>query len=174
MVKFFTSFTVDHVALLISVLAILASLYANSIAQQARKFSEEAHRQAERVRVFEKRTDILSEIDTQNARFGTLLAIIAEKMLLIQKSPALLQSHSREYERLSQNLTAIKNLHSRYEEQRGLTEQVGEGVDLAQQEEVLAEIRRMTIHLNETIKKEESQLEELKRLSKEAAQNPAL
>ena len=165
MVELLNSLAAGHAALFISILAVLASLRANSIAHKSRKFSEEVHRQAERARVYEKRTAILSEIDTQHARFGTLLAIIAEKMILIQRNPKLFQRYPKEYERLSQNLTAIESMRSRYEEQRKVSERVGEGADLTRQEEALAEIRRLTIHLNEDIRKEESHLNELKGLS---------
>ncbi len=164
MFEFITSLTAAYAALLISILAVLASVRANSIAQKSRKFSEDVQRQAERAQVYEKRTEILTEIDTQHARFGTLLAIIAEKMILIQRNPNLLEDYPNEYERLAQNLSAIESLRSRYEEQRAVSERIGEGADLAQQEEALAEMRRLTIHVNEDIRKEEAHLSELKRL----------
>lgn len=162
MLEFFSSLTASHAALLVSILALSISLRSISITEKSRRASAQRDREMERARVYEKRTEILSEIDKQNARFGTLLLIVAEKMLLLQRHPELKERHQKEYDRLTQNLTVVQTLRSRYEEQRQASEAIGDGSKVAELEPVLAGIRRLTIHVEEDIQKETRSLEQLR------------
>jgi hypothetical protein len=157
------SFVVEHAGLLVAILALLIAFRSSSIASKSRRFAETAHKEAQRFQVFQKRTEILSEIDKQHAKYGTLLAVITEKLLLFQQNPRLTERFPGEQQRLAQNLQAIKGLQSRYAEQRQISEQVGEGADLARQEAALAEIRRLTIHIDEDIRKETRHLDDIKK-----------
>ena len=164
-----TSFIAGNTALLVAMLALVASMRANYISNKANKITEQQQNNNLRLKNLEKRTEILSEIDTQNARYGALLAIFTEKIFLFQKNEKLLETYPKEYERISKNMMTIEKLKSRYDKQRGLSEQVGANADLEKQEIALAEIRRLTIHLDEDIKKETGHLNEVKKLIRDKA-----
>lgn len=154
----------DHAVLLIAILSLVVSLRSNSIAAKAKQFTEQSLRDARRVEVFRKRTEILAEIDRQHARFGTLLAIIAEKSVLYQQNPVIAKRNLSEISRLTKSMKAIQQLMDRYKKQRSVSERIGEGADLAQHEVGLAEIRRLTIHVDEDISKELMGLEDVRKL----------
>jgi hypothetical protein len=162
MLDFLTSLTVVHAALFVSMLALLISIRSVSIAEKSRRATERRDRDAERARVYEKRTEILSEIDKQNARLGTLMLILAEKLLLLQRTPSLREKHQNEYDRLMQNLKAVQTLRSRYEEQRRASEAIDAGSRLLDLDPVLADVRRLSIHVEEDIEKETRSLEQLR------------
>ena len=164
---FLKNFINTYAPLLIAILALLASVRANSISKKSYDLSQKALGDTQRVILYEKRTKTLEEIDSQNAKFGTLLAILGDSLTLFRENPKLQEIESSHFERIKQNVVAVANLRSRYEEQRSITEKIGEGADPAKQEIALASIKRLTIHLDQDIIKEERCLELLKNKLKE-------
>ena len=162
MIEYITSLTTTHAALFIAILALVVSLRANYISNNANENAIKQQLKNNRMKNLEKRTEILSEIDKQNAIQGHLLSVTAEKIILFQKNPDLLNKHPQENERLKQNINGIQLLKSNYEERRTVSEQIGAEADLEQQEKALAEIRRLTIHLEEELIKEKDHLNDLK------------
>ena len=148
--------------LLIAILALLVSLRANSISKKSLGLSQKALTDNQRIMLYEKRSKTLEEIDSQNANIGTLLAILGESLTLFRENPKLQEIESGHFERVRQNVVAVEQLRARYEEQRRITESIGEGADPAQQEAALASIKRLTIHLDQDIIKEERCLQLLK------------
>lgn len=168
MIQTVCTFISANAPLLITLLSLLVALRSSATANRARRFAERVHAENEKIKIFCKRTEILSEIDRQHARLGSLLAVIAEKLVLFQRHPQLAESQPHEPQRLLQNLDAVQHLQAGYEKQRFVSEQVGEGADLASQEKALADIRRLTIHVDEDFSKELRALEDLKqRLGKQ-------
>jgi hypothetical protein len=161
------SLITGHGPLLVSILALVASFVSILIANKSRHFAEKAHNETQRLKLFEKRTDILSEIDRQHARFGSLLTVIAEKLILFQNNPWLSERFPKESERLSQNFNVVEHLRSHYDEQRNIHALIKEGVDMASLESAMADIRRLSIHIEEDIRQEENDLNETKKLIEE-------
>lgn len=153
--------------LLIAILALLVSLRANSISKKSLDLSQKALTDNQRIMLYEKRSKTLEEIDSQNAQFGTLLSILGESLTLFRENSKLQEIESGHLGRVRQNVVAVEQLRARYEEQRSITESIGEGADPAQQEAALASIKRLTIHLDQDIIKEERCLQLLKDKLKE-------
>jgi hypothetical protein len=153
--------------LLVSILSLIVSLRSSAIAHRARKFAEAVHQDNQRAAIFRSRTEILSEIDRQHARLGTLQFLIVENLLLFRQFPLLSEQYPDETKRLARNLDGVKHLQDAYDEQRKVSEQVGEGADITGQEAALANIRRLTIHVDEEISKEEHHMESLRQFLKQ-------
>lgn len=162
MIDFIASLTTGHAALFIAVLALIASFRANHISKKANTISVEQQNKNKRLKTLEKRTDILTEIDKQNALQGHVLAVVVEKLQLFHQKPELINKHSGEYKRLTQNLNGMQQLKSNYEKRRSVSAGVDADADLEMQEKTLAEVRRLTIHLEEDLVKEKDHLNSLK------------
>lgn len=162
MIDFIASLTAGHAALFIAMLALITSLRANHISNKANTISAEQKNKTKRLKALEKRTDILSEIDKQNALQGHMLVVIADKLHLFHQNTELTNKHTGEYKRLMQNLNSIQQLKSNYKERRSVSAALDADADLEMQEKTLAEVRRLTIHLEEELAKEKDHLNNLK------------
>ncbi|WP_321391844.1 hypothetical protein [uncultured Desulfuromusa sp.] len=149
--NFVISFISEHAALLFSALALWASWRANSQ-------SKIALAQSNKAKLLELQNESLREIDLQHAKLGALLAVTAEAALAYSQNEKLIQENPGGYDRLKNNIETVLRLQSRYDEQRNFAESsLGEG-SLEKQIEILANIRRLTVHINEDIEKEKTQL----------------
>lgn len=155
-------FLSSHAATLIALLALVISLRANHTAQEAHALNVKNKADSERLLIFEKKRELLNELDQQHARMATLMMLTAQKILLFRDHPVLHETMEQEFQRCKSNLTAIQGLASRYEEHRKLLEAIDVGADVAAQEEQLANIRRLTIHLEKDIAHEQAHLSELR------------
>lgn len=155
-------FLSSNSALLVAVLALAISLRANYTAHQAHKFNLRNKADADRVLLFEKKRELLNELDQQHARLATLMMLTAQKILLFREHPSLHDMLQNEFARLKSNLNAVQSLSANYTEQRKGIEAIGTGADIAGQEELLANIRRLTIHVEKDILHEEADLKELR------------
>ncbi len=162
LLTFLRDFTTSYAPLLIAILALLVSMRANSISKKSYKLSNKARVDAQRILLYEKRSKNLEEIDSKNSKFGTMLVILGESLDLFRENPEFQELESGHFERIKKNIAAVQELRSKYEEQRNVTKSIGEGADPAKQEEVLASIKRLTIHLDQDIIKEERCLRLLK------------
>lgn len=156
---FIRMFAVEHSSLLLSVIAIVISMKAARTADKARLFTECAKNYDLAIRLYEKRSETLNELDKQHALFCTILFIYSQKSLLFSQYPQLAPKYPEEYERLMQNSSVIESLRKRYDEQRLYSEKISEGNDLTYLESTLAEIRKLTIHIQEDVKKEQAALD---------------
>ena len=154
-------FLANHSALLVAIVALFISLRANYIAQQAHKLNLRSKLDADRILLFEKKRELLGEVDRQHTRMATLSMVTAQKILLFREHPELHESMPAEFDRLKSNLESIQTLSSGYDEQRKGIETIDVGADIAKQDELLANIRRLTIHLEKDITHEQSTLPEL-------------
>lgn len=155
--------TQEYAALLFSAFALWVSWRANSIAQKALNESN-------KVKLLEIQSEVLKEVDLQHAKFGTLLAVTAEAALIYAQNPALAANNPGGFERVKQNIDAVQSLRGRYEEQRKLAESnVGQG-SIEAEAKILADIRRLTIHVQEDLEKELRHVEGLRAQARVAQQ----
>jgi hypothetical protein len=155
-------FLSSNSAFLVAVLALAISLRANYTAHQAHKFNLKSKADADRVLLLQKKRELLNEVDHQHARFATLMMLTAQKILLFREHPELHDTMQEEFIRLKANLNTIQNLAAKYDEQRSGIEAITVGHDIASQEELLANIRRLTIQVDKDILHEMSHLGELR------------
>lgn len=155
------AFLQSNGALVVAILALVVSLAAHRTARAAHALNLKARRDQDRVRLFEKKRETLNELDTQYTRMATLSMVIAQKILLFRDNRHLHESMPEEFARLKKNLASIEQLRSRYTEQRAAAEALGDGMDIAAQEEILAEVRRLTIHIEKDIAHEQCGLSDL-------------
>lgn len=155
-------FLATNAAFLISVVALLISLRANYTAHRVYQLNVKSKVDADRLLLFEKKRELLNEVDRQNTKFATLMMLTSKKLLLFRENPELHGSMQQEFDRLTSNLAALLKLDSRYDEQRSGIESIDVFADIATQEELLANIRLLTIHLEKDIAHEQSQLEEMR------------
>lgn len=145
----------EHGALIISALALWAAWRANSVAQLA-------YDHAKKAALVDVQANLIREIDLQHAKLGTLLALTAEAALLYKYHPSLKEEDPRGHERVLKNIESIESLRTRYEEQRRLSEAaIGEG-NIEKQHSILAQVRRLTVHVEEDIEKEKRNIDILK------------
>lgn len=163
----FIEFLSSNAAVLASLLALAISLRANYTADRAHKLNRQTKADNDRVLLFEKKRELLNEVDRQNARFATLTMVLAQKILLFREHPWLHDEKQDEFDRLKSNLVAVQKLASRYEEQRTGIEATDVGADIAFQDQLLANIRRLTIHVEKDIAHEQVGLLEIQSLVKE-------
>jgi len=90
------------------------------------------------------------------------MMLTAQKILLFREHPQLHDTMQEEFVRLKSNLRAVQQLADKYEEQRKGIEAINVGADVAAQEELLANIRRLTIHVEKDIAHEQALLGELR------------
>jgi hypothetical protein len=159
MLEAILSFMNTHATLVVSLIAVVLSLRSYLLARKALVLSTDNKSDADRIKLFEKRRELLSEVDTQHARMGTLLVVTAQQLILFNQHPWLRNEKPEGFARLKSNLDGVQELQSGYEEQRGGLEVIDTGADIARLDAILADIRRLTIHINEEITKEERELE---------------
>jgi hypothetical protein len=155
-------FLFENAALLTALLALVISLRANYTAHQAHRLNLRNKADADRVLLFEKKRELLNEVDRQHTLIATLMMVTAQKILLFRDHPELHDSMKDEFDRLKSNLNSVAVLHNKYEKQRKGIESINVGADIAAQEELLANIRRLTIHVEKDIAHERAGLELLR------------
>jgi hypothetical protein len=149
-------------AILISLIAIVVSLRANHIAHRAHQLNLRNKEDAERILLFEKKRALLNELDLQSTRFATLTMLTAQKILLFRDHPELSETMQSELDRLRSNLAGLQGQTDRHEKQRKELEATNVGCDIATREDLLANIRRLTIQVEKDIAHEQVTLEELR------------
>lgn len=153
---FLVAFIAAYESFVISALALWASWRANSHA-------EASLAQAEKIKLLELQTEVLREIDLQQAKLGSLLAVTAEAALAYVRSEYLRKIDPDGHARLRQDIDPVQGLRSPYEEQRAIAEQsLGQG-NVEAQIRILADIQRLTLHVQENIENEYRHLEYIQR-----------
>ena len=152
-----------NAALLAAAVALFISLRANYTAQEAHKLNVKNKADADRVLLYEKKRETLNELDRQHTRMATLSMLTAQKILLFREHPELHDTMSDEFTRLKANLAGVQKLASSYEEHRNDIAAIGTGADIAAQDEMLANVRRLTIHLEKDIAHEQADLEHMRK-----------
>lgn len=160
-------FLSSNATVLISLVALAVSLRASYTSHRSYTLNLKNRQDADRIKIYEKRREVLNELDLQHTRFATLMMLTAQKILVFRDHPGLVASMEKELERLRRNLDYLEKQHASYEEQRGGLEQIGEGADIAKQEELLALIRKLTIHVEKDIAHERTDLEQLREKARE-------
>lgn len=161
------NFVLANSALLTALLALAISLRANYTSHQAHKLNLRNKADAERILLFEKKRELLNEVDRQHIRFATLMMLTAQKLLLIKEQPQLHETIQDDFDRLKSNLSALQVI-DRYDEQRAEIEAINVGADIAMQDELLATIRRLTIHMEKDIAHEQASLNDLQARARES------
>lgn len=91
--------------------------------------------------------------------------------MLYAQNPALAANNPGGFERVKQNIDAVQSLRGRYEEQRTLAElNVGQG-SIEAETTILANVRRLTIHVQEDLEKELRHVEGLREQARVAQQS---
>ena len=157
-----TEFLQTNAAILVSVIAPLISLRANYTAHLTHKLSLRSKADAEKILLYEKKRALLNEVDRQHTRLRTLMMVTAQKILLFREHPSLHETMQDEFDRLKSNLTEVQQLAEKYDEQRKGIEAINVGADIATQEELLANVQRLTIHVEKEIAHEQGSLADLK------------
>lgn len=156
-----------NAAVLVSIVALVVSLRASYTSHRAYVLNLKNKHDADRIKIYEKKREVLSELDVQHTRFATLMMLTAQKILVFRDHPGLVMSMEKELERLRHNLDYLQKQHETYEDQRRGLEEIGEGADIAKQEELIALIRKLTIHVEKDIEHERADLRQLKERARE-------
>lgn len=168
--NFITEFISENKALLLSSLAILISLRSFSISQRSLKLSEKTAKDSKKVKASEKRAELLEIIDKKNAKIGNLQSIYGEKHACLVQNQQLSDKYPGEVERILNNVNCLNDLKSQYGIERKNVESFESEIDIPFTQNTLADIKRLLIHIEEDIVKEERGLkllkEELSRLGK--------
>jgi len=155
-------FILENKTTLLSVLAIIAAVRANLIANKSRKEAKFANGLSKQVADSQKQSELILEIESQDARFGTLQLILAQKLLFLQKYPNLQREFIGEYERLEKFLERTKKIRETFEAQRLTATKAQENLTIPQKESALTEIKRLSIRVNEDITKEDRGLNDFR------------
>lgn len=154
-------FFASNAALFVAALALVISLRANSAAREASRFAAQSKADADRLRQYEGHRALLNELDLQHTRMSTLMMLTAQKLILFKEHPRLHETETGEFDRLTGNLDFMKKQYAGYDAHRQVAENVREGSDAARTEDLLAEARRLTIHLEKDVRHEERGLLDL-------------
>jgi hypothetical protein len=155
----------SNAALLVAAVALAISLRSNHIAHRAHQLNVRSKTDTDRVRLFEKKRELLNEIDKQNTTLATLSLITAQGILVFKECPKLHDLLPDEFDRLKSNLRVVENLAANYEHQRKCIEVIDANADITKQDEELASVRRLTIHLEKDIAHEQLLLDQLRHLA---------
>lgn len=147
-----------------SVIALLISFRANVFAHSAHKLNVKNREDADKVLLAEKKGKLLNELDRQHVTLAMLSFVTAQQILLFKDCPQLDGLMPEELSRLRSNLQVIENLEESYEPQRFTAEAYDAAADIPKLDSRLAEVRRLTIHLEKDIAHEKMLLEQLKHL----------
>ena len=140
-------FISNNAALFISAIAVVTTLRSNAIANKAKKLAEKVHAQNQELILFKQRTTMLEEVDKQQALLKRLNTITYQKMTSCEKN-------SKSYKRLENNVEGIVKMRSGYEKQRDSILAMDEKWSIDKNEKALANIRRLTLHLEQDIESE--------------------
>jgi len=144
--------------------ALLISLKATHFARKAYELNLRTKADADRLRLFEKKRELLNEVDKQHATLATLSFLTAHAILLFKECPKLHELLPDEFDRLKSNLKTIEHLEQRYESERQAIEALQTDADIASLDDQLATVRRLSIHLDKDIVHERSLLDQLRHL----------
>lgn len=161
-------FISTNAALLVAAVALIISLRSNYIAHQAHQLNVRNKTDSDRVRFFEKKRELLNEIDKQHTTLATLSLITAQGILVFKECPKLHDLMPDEFDRLKSNLRTVENLAANYEQRRKSVEAIDANADIATQDNELANVRRLTIHLEKDIVHEQLLLDKLRHLAASA------
>ncbi|WP_029408140.1 hypothetical protein [Thiomicrorhabdus sp. Milos-T2] len=137
----------EYAAEFIAALAVILSAAANWRAARA-------ERAAEKVEKAMRRMDILVEIERKNAVVGKLALVTAQKIMLLQQYPQLVDSSEKEIYRLRNNLLLLQNYKETEEEQRRIAEAVGGGASIELHSEAQTDIHRLRVRMEADVEKE--------------------
>lgn len=137
----------QHAAVFIAGLAVILSAVANWRVVRVERAAAEAQKLA-------RRMDMLVEIEQKNATVGKLALVTAQKMLLLQRHPNLVQSPDGEMERLRNNLELLLEFKKSDEKQRQVAEDSSGGSDIELHTKALTDVRRLRIQLEVDVEKE--------------------
>lgn len=143
------SFITENSTLLLSILAIVASIRSNWLAHRAHKLSKEINNKQQELIIYKQRTEILAEIDKQQAVLNRLATVTLQKM-----ASGIHDQNSNEYKRLEKQVDTVNHLRKGYEEQRQFAYTLEKGACLNANERNLADIKRLTLHLEQDIENE--------------------
>lgn len=119
---------------------------------------------ADKVLLAEKKRELLNQLDHQHVTLATLSFVTAQQILLFKDCPQLEDLMPEELSRLRSNLQVIENLEESYEAQRFTAEAYVAASDIPKLDSSMAEVRRLTIHLEKDIAHEKMLLEQLRHL----------
>ena len=164
----FAEFMGKNAALLVALLALIASLRAGYVAHRAFQLNVRNREDADRVRVFQKKRELLNELDIQDITIEKLSYVLQQEVLLFEDSPRLTQLLPDELPRLRNNLDMLPTLKEKVATMREAARGIGLGTEIETQEDGLTAVRRLTIHLEKDIEHEKLGLEQLRRLAASA------
>ncbi len=144
----------NYIASLLALIALFFSFKANSIAKKSQKHTEETNRKIEHMYFFEKRTELLNEIDTIGVLLQHQLHIVIDRLMFMK-----LKTNDPLFIKLNERLTYLEEETKENEKQRGITEKITETADMAIMEETLADTRGTKIRLTEQIRHQETEFE---------------
>lgn len=155
----------SNAAILLSAIAIFATVRSNLIAEKARKLTEEVSRKQQGLAVYQQRTLLLKEVDHQQSLLNRLATVSLQKIVLLQSCE---HSHdiAERITRLRKNIDATEHLRSRYGEQRNAAYAIESDASLNENERNLADVRRLTLHIEQEIENEISELEDIRELTR--------
>ena len=162
MINYIVTYISENKAVLLSILAILISLRSFSISRRSFILSETIAEENKRVKASEKRAEILELIDKKNAKIGNLQSLYGEKYYLLVQYPQIAVKYPEEIDRIRNNVNSLQKLRDQYNEERRNFELFDEKIDIPFNQNTLADIKRLLIHIEEDIVKEERGLVSLR------------
>ncbi|MCP8900376.1 hypothetical protein [Gilvimarinus xylanilyticus] len=150
MIEFLQKYAAELIAAFAAILAALANWRV-----------VQAERRVRILQKAERRTDVLVEIEYQNAVIGKLALVTAQKIELLQRFPTVLSFTDSEMKRLHSNLDMLRTLKSQEEEQRKLGELAGGGNNVTLHHQALADIRRLRVRLEAELENETNHYSQL-------------
>ncbi|MBK1875210.1 hypothetical protein FE848_18520 [Marinobacter sp. 1-3A] len=150
MIEFLQQYASEFIAGLAAILAAVANWRA-----------VRAEKMVRTIQKAERRTDILVEIEQQNAAVGKLALVTAQKVMLLQQFPELLPFTDDEIKRLRSNLNVLSDLKNQEDEQRKVAEAAGSGSDVTLHHHALADVRRLRVRLEADLEKETAHYSQL-------------
>lgn len=150
MIEFLQQYASEFIAGLAAIMAALANCRA-----------VRAEKMVRTIQKAERRTDILVEIEQQNAAVGKLALVTAQKVMLLQQFPELLPFTDDEIKRLRCNLNILSDLKNQEDEQRKIAEAAGGGSDVTLHHHALADVRRLRVRLEADLEKETAHYSQL-------------
>jgi len=155
---------IENSSMLVAILAIIASLAANSTAHKAHRLNEKSVASAARLLVFERKRELFMELDRQRATLERLKFVMECEEIIISSNLLLQEIIPDELDRLANNIGMVNQFLSSYERQRTAIEALSENSDAGELDMKLADLRRLTVHFEKDIEQEKSLLEQHKSL----------
>ncbi|MCQ4288727.1 hypothetical protein NA647_14940 [Pseudomonas stutzeri] len=157
---------IEHSSMLVAILALIASLAANSTAHKAHRLNEKSAASAARLLVLERKRELLMELDRQRATLDRLKFVMECEEVIISSNPLLQKIIPDELDRLANNISMVNHFLSAYDSQRTAIELLSEESDAGELDMKLADLRRLTVHFEKDIEQEKSLLEQRKSLER--------